>query len=134
VAIGSHIAYFTTEPIETGGFASRLFQLLTKGRDYDDAAAAERPHLLAEAMVRAHTTGTTDPRTAMASYRSDRHEPVGTGAAAAGGGPPQSVGSTSFLVTDRDGQAVACTLHMNAPFGTGKLVPGFGFLTAPKAS
>ncbi len=42
-----------------------------------------------------------------------------------------SRGATSYVVSDRFGTAVACALTQNRPFGTGRLVPGFGFPLAP---
>lgn len=43
--------------------------------------------------------------------------------------------STGFLVVDAYGQAVACAVGMNGPFGSGRTVPGYGFtLTASSAA
>ncbi|HKM63923.1 MAG TPA: gamma-glutamyltransferase [Acidisphaera sp.] len=38
--------------------------------------------------------------------------------------------STTFATLDRDGNAVVCALTMNNLFGTGRMVPGMGFLLA----
>jgi len=38
--------------------------------------------------------------------------------------------STTFATLDPEGNAVACALTMNNLFGTGRIVPGFGFLAA----
>ena len=52
---------------------------------------------------------------------------AGQTAAVAGG----MVGaSTSLVVQDRDGGAVACAFTLNNLFGTGRMVPGMGFLLA----
>jgi gamma-glutamyltranspeptidase/glutathione hydrolase len=44
--------------------------------------------------------------------------------------PPALPASTSFVTLDRDGNAVACAVSMNNLFGTGRMVPGMGFLLA----
>jgi gamma-glutamyltranspeptidase/glutathione hydrolase len=38
--------------------------------------------------------------------------------------------STSFLTVDRDGNAVACALTLNNLFGTGRMLPGIGYIAA----
>ncbi len=45
-------------------------------------------------------------------------------------GPGQFPASTSFVTMDRFGDAVACALTMNNLFGTGRVMPGLGFLAA----
>lgn len=42
-------------------------------------------------------------------------------------------GSTGFVVTDREGSAVACVLSMGRPFGLGRSARGTGLLLAPAA-
>jgi gamma-glutamyltranspeptidase/glutathione hydrolase len=42
--------------------------------------------------------------------------------------------STTFVTLDPDGNAVVCALTMNNLFGTGRMVPGLGFLTAASPS
>jgi gamma-glutamyltranspeptidase/glutathione hydrolase len=39
--------------------------------------------------------------------------------------------TTTFATLDLNGDAVVCALTMNNLFGTGRIVPGFGFLAAP---
>jgi gamma-glutamyltranspeptidase/glutathione hydrolase len=43
---------------------------------------------------------------------------------------PALPASTTFATLDRDGNAVVCALSMNNLFGTGRTVPGMGFLLA----
>lgn len=92
---------------------------------------------------------------AAAAFQALQHDPGGVAAAqaradavvarsrAAGGDPmallaadlptaelPSLPASTSFMTVDRDGNAVACALTMDNLFGTGRIVPGVGFLQA----
>jgi gamma-glutamyltranspeptidase/glutathione hydrolase len=46
------------------------------------------------------------------------------------GALPVLPASTSFVTVDRKGNAVACAFSMNNLFGTGRVVPGMGFLLA----
>ena len=43
---------------------------------------------------------------------------------------PETPAAVSFAVMDTFGGAVACTLTLNNIFGTGRMVPGFGFMMA----
>jgi len=45
-----------------------------------------------------------------------------------GGGLAPMPASTSFVTLDKDGNAVACAITMGNLFGTGRMVPGMGFL------
>lgn len=92
---------------------------------------------------------------AAAAFQALQHDPSGLAAAqmradavvarwrAAGGDPKALLGadlptarlpplpaSTSFITVDQAGNAVACALTMNNLFGTGRMLPGTGFLLA----
>jgi gamma-glutamyltranspeptidase/glutathione hydrolase len=45
-------------------------------------------------------------------------------------GPVMFPASTSFVTMDRFGEAVACALTLDNLFGTGRIMPGLGFLAA----
>jgi gamma-glutamyltranspeptidase/glutathione hydrolase len=47
---------------------------------------------------------------------------------------PPLPASTTFLTLDREGNAVACAVTMDNLFGTGRIVPGVGFLLAASPS
>ena len=46
------------------------------------------------------------------------------------GALPGDLGATGFAALDRNGQAVACAVTMNGPFGSGHTVPGTGVTLA----
>ena len=67
----------------------------------------------------------------MATYRSDRHLPAEELTPSLRE-RAENPAATGFVVIDRDGSAVACSLSMNNLFGTGRIAPGTGiFLAMP---
>ena len=148
VPFGDFTAHFASPPGAAGGLAAQMWGMLSDEDRFDDADEGERPHLLAEAAMRAYADreqwlqpdGTSSVSTAdlaaegraerqMANYRADRHLP-----AAQLNPPPverlENPYATSFVVFDRFGSAVACSLTMNNLFGTGRFAPGTGVLLA----
>ncbi|MBI3453842.1 MAG: gamma-glutamyltransferase [Rhodospirillales bacterium] len=112
------------------------------------APAEERPHLLAEAMLRVardrqrwqapdltvnasiiELVGERHLAGLMADYRADRRSPA-DGLQAGSAAPPDAPATTGFVVADREGMAVACTVTAYERFGLGRLVPGMGVLLA----
>jgi gamma-glutamyltranspeptidase/glutathione hydrolase len=53
---------------------------------------------------------------------------AGIGLAAAGSDQEEGRETTHFTIADRWGNIVSCTTTVEAPWGTGLMVPGFGFL------
>jgi gamma-glutamyltranspeptidase/glutathione hydrolase len=135
-------------PSPAGAVAAEMWAMLTFDGDYEDASAEERPHMFAEAALRAFADRgqwlrddggmRVDPATLVeesrieklwASYKRDRHVP-----AAQLDPPPrprlENPAATSFVTVALDGSAVACTLTMYNLFGTGRVAKGTGILLA----
>jgi gamma-glutamyltranspeptidase/glutathione hydrolase len=103
---------FLPPPADGGLAAAAAFQTL-----------AHDPRALAQAATRALA--------AAAAWRQGGITPqaVLAGNPAAAGLPPLPASAT-FLAVDRAGGAVACATTMDNLFGTGRMVPGLGFLLA----
>lgn len=148
VEFDSEELYFSVPPADGGLLAAILWQLLTEVEDYEDAGEEERAHLLAEASIlalsdRAGWDGVADGEgltwdrhvdedrlsELFASYQPASHRPVG----ALSRQPEVSLEApfgTSFVVGDRKGGAVACSLTLNGLFGSGRIAPGTGLILA----
>lgn len=139
----------TSPPPAVGGItALQIWRMLAVGKRYRRASAEERPHLLAEAAMRAFRDraawlrpgerGAEPPadllsearaRRLMADYRPDERTPA-PGAfpdAAALAGANEAM---AFVVVDREGSAVACVVSLFEPFGAGRVAPGTGIVLA----
>jgi gamma-glutamyltranspeptidase/glutathione hydrolase len=104
---------FLPPPADGGLAAEAAFDVLARNpNDYDAAAARS----LAVA----------------ARYRAGGVTPAAVLAAAdlQAGGPTLFPASTSFVTMDLAGNAVACALTLDNLFGTGRMLPGLGFLAA----
>jgi len=136
------VAYFPPPPA-VGSTTSAAIVAMLSGRW--DVGPAERGHLLAEASARAFAdrAGWMQPNgwpTAQPAaygdakrlghlfdtFRAEQHTPAGPGALA----PADSAASTGLVALDADGQAVACTVSAQAPFGAGFIAPGTGIILA----
>jgi gamma-glutamyltranspeptidase/glutathione hydrolase len=95
---------------------------LAAGAAFDVLAAS--PNDLAGASARAMAV--------LARYREGGITPEAALAAPNLPAPPAQIfpASTSFVTLDRNGGAVACVLTMDNLFGTGRILPGLGFLAA----
>lgn len=135
----------SASPPSSGGVALATMLHVLEGWDLQGLAAAERVHLVVEAMRRAYRDraqymGDPDfvdmplqrlisPDYAAglrASIRTDRATPSAELPEAVSG--VEGTDTTHFSILDREGNRVAATLSVNYPFGSGLLVPGTGVL------
>jgi gamma-glutamyltranspeptidase / glutathione hydrolase len=147
VPAGKDVAFFAP-PRATGGIvAAQIWTALTEVESFGGADDA-RLHAFAEASARAFAQRTTwmapdgssrEPVSdlvsedridaMMAGYSDSRHTPAGTLSP-----PPREISSGSpsagFVVGDRLGNAIACSLTMNRAFGAGRVAEGTGILLA----
>jgi gamma-glutamyltranspeptidase/glutathione hydrolase len=136
---GNDTLWFPADPAAGGAAPALLFAALDDVRDYDDAAAEERPHLMAEALARAYATGgggagVIDDDAADAILAG--YDPARTTAGGAAGGDTSfgaSVVAFSGNYLRETEMAVACGLTMNGLFGSGRLARESGmFVAAPE--
>lgn len=112
IPFGDDRASFVPPPADGGLAAAAALQVLAAN---PGAIQTALDRSLAVA-ARARTTG-GDPEAILAAKLPP-----------ASGGPYPA--STAFVTLDRDGRSVACALTMDNLFGTGRIVPGMGFLLA----
>jgi gamma-glutamyltranspeptidase/glutathione hydrolase len=136
-------------PPAAAGFAQALMaaMLITDDR-FEDTAAIDRPHLIAEVERRAFgernrrwagasrqgardmLAAEVDTDSLMRDYRPDRRPRLAMSRAARLPSSGDS-GETSFITVDGGGQAVACSVTMIRPFGLRRMAPGIGVMLAP---
>ena len=103
---------FLPPPADGGLAAAAAFMVLQRDPNASDAAQAR-----ALAVVARWRAGGGDPQALLAADVPPAPAPA-------------LPASTTFLTLDREGNAVACALTMDNLFGTGRVVPGMGFLLA----
>lgn len=134
------LTFFTPSGPPSGApIAAQMWAMLTEDERYARAGADERAHLIAEVSARAFADRAAGAgisafraHALMTSYEAARHQPPSIPAidlslwSAAG-----EDGTTSFVVVDRVGSAVACGLTMNTPLGIGRMAGTMGIILAP---
>lgn len=103
---------FLPPPADGGLAAAAAFQVLEHDPNGQAAAQAR-----AEAVVARWRAAGGDPKALLAADLPTASLPA-------------LPASTSFITVDQAGNAVACALTMNNLFGTGRILPGVGFLLA----
>ena len=129
-------------PVRGGTIAGQIWLMLGVDNRYRQAGADERPHLIAEASLRAYIDGresraepvsTFRAHALMRSYDPGAHGSVSTTAAPVAAELPVIAGgdgATGFIVGANDGSAVACNLTLASPFGIGAWDPVTGIVPA----
>ena len=140
--------HFAGPPAAGGAIAAEMMAILMHDKRFEFAAPNEREHLIAEAAKIAFVNRMKNMQPD-GSYTSDAtqfvqedyldaiedridddaviplnqltNNPVNW---------PETPAAVSFAVMDTFGGAAACTLTQNNIFGTGRMVPGFGFMLA----
>lgn len=110
---GDDVVSFLPPPADGGLAAAAAFQTLWQARrsTIPMDAAGDR----AIAVAARWRSGGGDPMAVMTE-------------ALPAGSLPALPASTSFVVLDRNGNTVSCALSLNNLFGTGRVMPGMGFL------
>ena len=101
---GNHVIHFPPAPITGGQIAKAMWSALGPGGRFGAAAEADKAVVVAAAAGRSY--------------------------AALGLRPTGDYGTAGFVVMDRAGDAVACSLGMNGLFGTARMIRGTGIIAA----
>jgi len=152
VDVGNDVAHFAPPPAAASTVSAVMMALLEENGDYDNGTAPERAHLIAEIGLRAfadretwlnaegkiiknEATLTAPDRIEgmMTGLRSDQRTPL-SALPTQPKNRQESPSSTGFSAVDAFGNAVACTVTMNAAFGTGRVAMGTGVLLASAPS
>lgn len=148
IEYGSDYLYVTPPPAANGLVAAEMFQILQAVADYEDAAPNRRQHLFLEASAQSFA----DRSTWLASTAQNvfnASSVLDSGALSArltgiGEGPHKPASSlvptprqvveplagTAFVIGDRYGNAIACSMTNNGLFGSGRIAASSGILLA----
>ncbi len=149
--IGSDFIFLTPPPAANGLVAAEIYQILADIADYaDEDSAGRRQHLFLEASAQAFADRggwlTAEGLSTISVTTLLDDDALEVRVAGLGDGPHRPTSSlvptprqlveplagTSFVVGDRYGNAVACSLTNNGLFGSGRMAANSGiFLAAP---
>ncbi len=139
--------HFPSPPGYSGAAAAQMSAMLGYDDLYEDSSDDVRAHLLAEVIERSladrenwggpagrqiEADQLASPIRAeqlMQTFRANQRI-VTPGAASAALNPMSQSSGSSFSIMDNSGSAVACSLSMNKPFGTGQVARGTGIVLA----
>lgn len=148
VKIGNEVAHFAPAPAAASTVSAVMLAMLEEDGSYDNGDAGERAHLIAETGLRAFADRSSWLNAKGMSIKSSKDivAPAHIESLLKGMRPerrtplsaihpkPQnrqeSPSSTGFSAADALGNAVSCTVTMNAAFGTGRVARGTGVLLA----
>ena len=140
--------YVAGPPALAGLAAAQMWQMLVTDGRYAATPAEERMHLLAEVTRRAlndrsewlaaNGNASAEAKQLLSAERArslmSNYDPEAPTPPAAFSGKAsetlENPSGTGFVVVDGTGLAVACTVTLYNPFGTGRLVPGIGVFLA----
>jgi gamma-glutamyltranspeptidase/glutathione hydrolase len=145
---GSHEINFMPPPASGGLVSAQMFGMLENNELFEDASPGEKYHILAETALRSFIdrerwlrddfSVANKPKdlisdfhlgNLISNYRENRHLFQNNFKLRLKKGE-DNPSATSFVVADRDGSAVACSLTMNNDFGIGRMATGTGILLA----
>lgn len=156
VRAGNREIWLAPPPAGAGIVATQIYLMLREGRDFNALSGSEQAHLFSEAAMRAfldrrHWASppgegiVTDPvpverllsqgriQALIADYSPSRHTPpdaIAPGAVS----QLENPAGTAFSVVDISGNAVACSLTPNNPFGSGRIAMGTGIFAGAAPS
>jgi gamma-glutamyltranspeptidase/glutathione hydrolase len=139
VPYGHDVAYFAPPPALTGIPEAQVWSHFAESGAYEDAKPDARPAVTGAALARALADRAqwlegSYNATALIAKDHVESEMAGVDGAPSTGdaSTDQAAAGASLVTVDSTGLAVACEFTLNRPFGTGRMVPGFGFyLAAP---